>query len=812
MISTAGSPGMIFIMKNLVRLTPIKAWVALLTLAAIPAQAQSTGALREVVQQFDRYRRQSLQEKVFVHTDQSVYLTGETMWFKVYCVDGTTHRPLDMSKVTYLELLDKERKPVLQTKLPMVDGSGNGTWMLPTSLSSGNYLLRAYTSWMKNYSADFFFEKAVTIVNPFKRLGLPLVSGQPGYDMQFFPEGGNLVNGLPANLAFRVTDASGRGVDFQGWLLNAQNDTIARFRPHKFGMGHFLFTPSGGTTYRAVIRDAQNQTISRDIPTVYNQGYTLRVEEGPGNQLKVLVATNVPGAGPVSLLVHTRQVIKVAETRVIGPETVFLLDKKSLGEGISHLTLFDQARRPVCERLYFKRPEQPLAITLTPDQLQFGTRTKVSIGVDMPAAAASKADVSMAVYRLDSLSAPSTDAILSYLWLNSDLRGGIEAPLYYLQAETAEVREATDNLMLTHGWRRFRWEDVLAKGPVTPRFVPEVNGHLIQGRLTAPGTQAPVADKQVSLSMPGRLLRLYTSRSDSAGRVLFEMKDFYGSHTLVARTNPNDSLYRISIDSPFAQAVSATRLPGFDLDRQRTQTLLDRSVAMQVQNRYWGEKLVDYLYPVIDSTAFYGKPSERYRLDDFTRFPAMEEVLREYVRGVMPRKRNGSFRLVIPNEPYRNFFEDQQLVLMDGVPIFDIDKLMAFSPLKIRQMEVVTNRYFVNSSFFNGIFSLMTYKGDLAGFPLEPSVLQQEYEGLQVPREYYTPRYETQNQLASRIPDGRTLLYWNPSVTLNAKGKGQLQFFTSDQEGTYLVEINGLTATGQAGSQSLQFTVTNPVK
>ncbi|GAA4400952.1 hypothetical protein GCM10023187_14650 [Nibrella viscosa] len=786
--------------------------VALVLLSTTVGYAQPADALREVVQRFDQYRRQALQEKVFVHTDQAVYLTGETLWFKVYCVDGTTHRPLDMSKVTYLDVLDHNQQPVLQAKLPMTGGSGNGALPLPHSLNSGHYLLRAYTNWMKNAGADFFFEKAITVVNPLKRLGLPNLPSQPEYDMQFFPEGGNLVSGLPGKVAFRVTDAAGRGIDFQGWLLNAQNDTVARFRPHKFGIGHFQFTPADNTTYRAVIRDAQNRTLSRPLPAVSAQGYTMRVEEGIGNQLRVTVRTNLTDAGAVHLLGHTRQLVTVAETRTLGRETTFLLDKKALGEGISHLTLFDQARRPVCERLYFKRPEQPLTIQLKTDQDQYAARTKVNLSVEVPAPAGGRADLSVAVYRLDSLPALSSATMLSYLWLTSDLRGTIESPEYYLQAESAERREATDNLMLTHGWRRFRWENVLTQSRPAFPFVPEYNGHLIRGRLVDPLSQVPVFRKLVYLSVPGKLLRLYASRSDSSGQVLFELKDFYGSHLIMAQPNPADSSLRLTIDSPFAGALSATRLPPFDFSEQHTQQLLDRSVAMQVQSRYWGDKLMGYQYPAIDSTAFYGTPSERYRLDDYTRFPAMEEVLREYVRGILPRKRQGSFRLVIPNSPYREFFEEQGLVMIDGVPIFDMDKLMAFSPLKIRQMDVVTNRYFVNSNFVSGVFSLMTYKGDLAGYSLPSYVVQQPYDGLQVPREYYTPRYETQSQLAGRIPDGRTLLYWNPSVQPNAQGKTALPFYTSDQEGTYVVEVTGLTRDGQAGSGRVQFVVTNPVR
>ena len=118
----------------------------------------------------------------------------------------------------------------------------------------------------------------------------------------------------------------------------------------------------------------------------------------------------------------------------------------------------------------------------------------------------------------------------------------------------------------------------------------------------------------------------------------------------------------------------------------------------------------------------------------------------------------------------------------------------------------------MGTALFNGIISFMTYKGDLAGFPLAPNALKLDYDGLQLQRECYVPRYETAQQLASRLPDGRTLLYWNPTLTPDASGTARVDFFTSDQPGTYLIEVNGLAPNGSAGHQRATFTVPNLVK
>ncbi len=748
-----------------------------------------------------------------MHTDQAFYLTGEIIWFKLYYVDGAFHQPLDLSKVAYVDLLDKDGKPALQAKIALSPDGGNGSLFLPASLNSGTYLIRAYTSWMKNFGPDFFFEKPLTIVNTFKPLGLPLLTETASDDVQLFPEGGQLVQGLPGNVAFKITNPSGRGVAVRGWLLTDKNDTLTLFQTHKFGIGTFAVTPQANVSYRIVFQDEKGTIRTRPLPAVQARGYTMHVADGGTNQLKVTVATNVDGASAVYLFAHTRHDIKVADMKPIQRETTFLLDRNVLGDGISHLTIFDANQKPVCERLYFKRPAQQLAISLTSDQRQYTSRSavKLDVSVQAPVTKTSQAGLSVAVYRVDSLATTDSGNILSYLWMTSDLRGAIESPAYYLQPETPEQLQAADNLMLTHGWRRFRWNEVLSTSQPARPFIPEYNRLLVQGRVTNPTSGAPVSDVLTYLTPPGKPVRLYASRSNSAGQIQFELEDYYGPKNLILQTNPPDSLYNLTIATPFSASRSSTRLADFSLPESQADLLVRRSVAMQVQSTYTGEQVSQYRLPTVDSTAFYGTPSESYLLDIYTRFPRMEEVLREYVRGVMPRKRQGSFRLFVPNIPYgATLFDEPSLVLMDGVPIFDMDKVIDFSPLKIKQLDVVTNQHFIGANPFSGIISFMTYKGDLAGFPLTNKLVKLDYDGLQLQREFYTPRYD--RTATSRLPDARTLLYWNPDLKTDAQGKAQINFSTSDQGGTYLIDVNGLTTQGVAGSQQLIFTVKNQPK
>jgi hypothetical protein len=153
----------------------------------------------------------------------------------------------------------------------------------------------------------------------------------------------------------------------------------------------------------------------------------------------------------------------------------------------------------------------------------------------------------------------------------------------------------------------------------------------------------------------------------------------------------------------------------------------------------------------------------------------------------------------------RGFLDSDPLVLMDGIPVFNIDKVFAMDPLKVRKLEVVPFRYYYGPSEEEGIFSFTTYKGDLGGLELDPHAVVIDYEGLQLRREFYSPVYDTPAQATSRMPDFRNVLYWSPSVT--AQGKGIVSFYTSDQSGKYVGVVQGITTKGDAGVQYFTFEV-----
>lgn len=762
-------------------------------------------SLDSLIKKFTVYRQEHLQEKVFVHVDRTTHLTGETLWFKVYCVNGVTHQPLDLSKVAYVEILSAENKSVVNAKIELEHGRGHGSFFLPATLQTGNYTLRAYTQWMKNSDVEYFFHQPVTIINPFRSNEHNAAKKESTYDAQFLPEGGTLIAGVTSKVGFRVTNSSGKGIDFKGSLVTGRGDTVLRFKPARSGIGTFDFKPALNETYKIVISDSSHQVNVFSCPEIYEEGYAMRVEKHD-NQIEVQVQCNVSSRAyaPVYLFIHTRnQIVESAAHTLNAGHLTFAIPVSKLDDGISHITLFDHAMTPVCERLIFKAPEKKLILSAQTEKTQYDNRHrgKLVLTAENETNAMVNANVSVSIYKRDSLPSFHRSDIRTHVLLTSDLHGEVESPDSYFQLNSDE---AFDQLMLTHGWRRFSWKNVFEQ-PHLPVYLPETQGLTVNGKLFNQAG-APALGIQSFLSFPSRHISFFSTRSKREGVLNFVLKNVHGPQKFIFQTNfSRDSLLEFQMENPFAQVFSTQRTRLLRIDPKLEAALINRSVSMQVLDVFRTDTLVPPSESA-DTIRFYGKPDETYYLDDFTRFSVMEEVMREYVPGVLVRKRKGKFHFLLHDVVNKSIFKEDPLMLIDGVPVFDTDKIMAFDPLRIRKLEVITKTFLYGQSIFPGIVSYSTYTGDLSGFQIHPKSIVGDFDGLQIEREFYQPRYDNAEARFSREPDQRTLLLWAPDITIT-DGKTEIEFFTSDQSGYFQVEVEGLTSSGRSGSTTYSFTV-----
>jgi hypothetical protein len=187
-------------------------------------------------------------------------------------------------------------------------------------------------------------------------------------------------------------------------------------------------------------------------------------------------------------------------------------------------------------------------------------------------------------------------------------------------------------------------------------------------------------------------------------------------------------------------------------------------------------------------------------LSDYIELTNIREVVKEILPEVTVIRRNKEYGLKIINSYPAMPFENQALILVDGVPVYDIENLLKVSSKDLERIDVINTRYFYNNYVFDGILSFFTKKGNLSAFEFDNSVYRQVFEGYQPRDSFYSPDYSTDTLKKSHIPDFRNTLLWKPDLKATKKAGSVIHFFTSDEKGNYSIMIEGMTRDGRYGT------------
>ena len=801
----------------------------------------TTPAIEQVVLKMQDFYRFSRPEKAYLHLDKSVYTVGETLWFGACVVAADTHRPDTLSRVLHVELLAASGQVVGRRALRLNGGRSYGSLTLPDTLSPATYQLRAYTGWMRNAGPEFFFSRRIQIwpaasspadASPpqlrakaaaARRLSTTLARTP---DVQFLAEGGTLVTGLQNVVAFKATDYAGNGLDVQGQVLDAQDTPVATFRSSHLGMGSFAFTPAPGQRYHAVVAPG-GVALQVPLPAVQPEGYTLHVVT-LASAFLVTIQHQGGAGGMVSLLGQVRG--RVAYTAhgelTAGHETYTTrIPTSQFPAGIVQFTLFDAQGQPLAERLAFAATSPGLRVTLTPDRASYGPRQPVRVHVTVADAAGQPVAVplSLAVSDAGAVDA-GTETIAANLLLTSDLAGYVENPGYYFQNPTPETAQHLDALLLTQGWRRFSWKQVLAGPPAVPDFgIERTIG--IRGQVTQPNGR-PVAGGTVTY-LQARPEKIYLSTiTDAEGRFLFTGLGQCNDTTrltLQARTDRGKRNLLLNLDP--GPPVPAGRLPVLPL--QTPAALADVVQRSQAQHAAEIKLQFDTTHNVMLSNvqvnarrAVPADPRRLYqpgsatvlRLDDY---PAARngsatalQMLQGRVPGVSVTGADPNIQVQIRGITSLSG-ASEPLFLLDGIPV-TVDALAYFPAADVETIEILKGGQatIFGSRGSAGVIAVYTRRGSPNYRPSVEKALG--VTALRVPgyacsRDFYAPRYDVATARANLPDPRRSTIYWNPAVRTNAAGQADVTFFTGDATGQFRLGAEGVSAAGQpaVGSGSL---------
>jgi len=321
------------------------------------------------------------------------------------------------------------------------------------------------------------------------------------------------------------------------------------------------------------------------------------------------------------------------------------------------------------------------------------------------------------------------------------------------------------------------------------RYIPEFEGEVIRGRITNI-QNITSKERLIFLSAVGTELIIYDSSVDpKTGEFTFFTNSLYGNREIALEYSTSDEV-SYELYDPFIKPP-VQPVPPLHLDTRYKLLLSQRSVGMQISHRFEVDTLYERVAVWDDPFTYNYKPLV-YLLDDYTRFPTMQDIVMEYVTEMKFRRINGqpSFQIFLLD--WGKAFMDNTLVMIDGIAILDQERLVQYDPLKVKSLSIYPYRYRVGNSIFNGIAKVDTYTGKYPGLTLGKNALIIDYQGVQLPSRFTGKFLET----SDNFPDVRTLLYWDPLLELTTGAHQEINLKTSSIPGEYTIVLEGVTTSG----------------
>jgi len=683
---------------------------------------------------------------------------------------------------------------------------------------------------MRNGDHAYFSDKNISVssINNVDRVAaVAKKTGQPA--LQFFPEGGNMVTDVHTKVAFKAVGADGLGIEVKGSILDDANTEVAKIPSSHFGMGTFEFIPEVGKKYKAKVTYSNGVQATVNLPDAAAKGIALAVNTNDPSKISIEIRANRAYYKEnlnkeVNLLVYWSGSVKKVNTKLDNEVLGLDLPTAGMRTGIMQVTLFSDKGEPLSERLAFIQNPDLLNLAVTSNKPSFAKRENVLLNFNAKSTEGpAKGSFSVSVIDESKIlvdeNAEST--ILTNILLTSDLKGYVEKPNYYFANVNNETRGNLDALMLTQGYRRFVWKQLLADNSTTTAVVykPEQAINLTGKVKTRAGV--PLPNLQVNL-VPNGGGALKTATTDAQGNFQFNDMVFETGKSFLLKTDSKSGKNAavITLDIPDAGAAID---PASEMDASYNSSA---DILASLQN---GQKAGDMIASndsrvyLKDDRVVGPKKTASYRSsnlggpghadqvingDSFANSPSLVTALNgvardvDFVNGV-PFLKTG--QVLQKNTLGAN----QMLIVVDGIvggrSIDDIP------PRVVETVEILKEG---NSSIYGvaggGGVIVITTRQNLSGSTtiskeMSPGVYSFTPAGFYKAKEFYSPQYNVAD--ASKAPDNRTTIYWNPNVVTDSGGNGAVSFFNADGTGTYRVVIEGIDVNGNLGRQVFKYKV-----
>jgi len=332
------------------------------------------------------------------------------------------------------------------------------------------------------------------------------------------------------------------------------------------------------------------------------------------------------------------------------------------------------------------------------------------------------------------------------------------------------------------------------QAPFQFSFLPERNGTAISGTVLEQSNLEPSPDTRLHFSILGDHPAYYVTHSDKKGRFLLNTPFRSGIQEMfvIPEFKPGTPV-EVRIDNDFSSDALPFQPGSFSLNQEEYALASRLSLQIQLQGAFYEESVNDSAIAAgqHEYIPFYGKPEISVKIDDYINLPNMEEVIENLIPKTYVMHRSGSVFLKITSEnPMISMYPP--LVLIDHIPVFDMDVIMAIPPSKIDRIEVVPEVYVKGEVKYGGILSLTSRKGDLAGIKLPMGSYFFDYAAFQASLNPLRPKYTG----PGKIPDTRNTLFWMDHLTLQKDESRKVSFQAASLPGSYLILFRGVSSDG----------------
>ncbi|MES2109049.1 MAG: MG2 domain-containing protein [Bacteroidota bacterium] len=800
--------------------------IFIFSLAGLHVGAQ-TATNDDVLEKLKVFSATHATEKAYLQFDKPYYITGDTIYFKAYITLGDRYQLSALSRVLHVDLINPNNKIYKTIKLQLNSGLVWGDFALSDSLPAGNYRVRAYTNWMCNEGNTAFFEREI-LVTGIEKQGIsqnaPIRNAISKPDIQFFPEGGSLVTGIRSKVAFKAIGTNGYGIGASAVIMDDENKEVGRFSSTHLGMGYFYLQPQPGKNYTAKLTYADGTQTNVKLPAAEISGVLLSVNNDSLPKAtvrieanKVLFAQNRDK--DYTLLIYSGGVPTSVKCKL--DTNIITLDivKRRLHTGVATVTLFSPAGEPLCERLFFVQNYDQLKIGVNSDKPAYQTRGKVSLNINVKNRADSTVigyfSVSVVDERKIAVNTNDEHTILTDLLLTSDLKGRVEQSNYYFTNLSDEARGNLDLVMLTHGYRRFEWKQVLS-GNNTPPVYQAEKGLEIAGTATSLGGR-PLAKAVVSLIASSGSGQVLTETTDAKGNFKFanllyqdtakfilQAVNAGGSNNTRLTYTPEKPpvveqlAYRTTIPEDTGAAIKAYIKNSV---KQREQLYAEGKITgkMLKEVKVNGRKLDK---PIINSR--YGVADHVINGKDIRFGGSLTDQLEYKIPGVVFNKSGIGNDAIAMKSISKALRPVPMRVIVDGFEMQPNFSINSISTGLIDKIEIMTNAT-VHDLETDGAIIITLKHGYSADEIQSKGILPITAIGFYKAREFYSPKYESPD--TGKTADFRTTIYWNPEVATDKDGNASLTYYNADGTGSYKVVIEGIDNKGNLGRQVYHYTV-----